>query len=65
MEVIKSIYLNEYEKNILERALGIIDHLADESKSTMDQVFDGLLGIVDNNGGYEYKMPSHINIDDL
>ena len=65
MEVTKTIQLSDEERQIVEKALGLIDEMSESANNTMTKVFNHLLEMSELVDDFKYLAPNTIYIDEI
>lgn len=65
MKVTKTIQLSDEERQIVEKALGLIDEMSESANNSMVNVFNHLTEISELVDDFKYSAPNTIYIDEI
>lgn len=65
MKLTKTIQLSGEERQIIEKALGLIDKMSESANNTMTNVFNYLTRISEIVDDFKYLAPNTIYIDEI
>ena len=65
MKVTKTIQLSDEERQIIEKALGLIDEMSESANNTMTKVFNHLLEMSEIVDDFKYLAQNTIYIDEI